>query len=95
MDQIKGKHLAFNLLPSAPGTCPECGIKHEPKWPHNRDTMFYNFKFFNDNGRWPTWEDAMAHSEEKVKVMWREELIKRGIDPAGPKQPEEEKNESI
>lgn len=65
---IPGKHLgAFGLMPAAPGTCPECAVDH----PH---------KFYNDHGRWPTWEDAMSHCSEDMKTIWREELRKRGVE---------------
>lgn len=78
---IPGKHLgAFGLMPAAPGTCPECAVDHQPKYPHNQQSLFYQYKFFNDHGRWPTWEDAMAHCSEKIKAIWREELKNYGID---------------
>jgi len=81
MGLIKGKHLApFSLLPAKAGTCPECATKHQPEQPHNAQSLFYQYKFYNDNGHWPTWEDAMAHCTEDVKDFWRTELRKHGVD---------------
>lgn len=78
---IPGKHLrAFGLMPAAPGTCPECALDHPPELPHNQQSLFFQYKFFNDHGRWPTWEDAMAHCSEDMKIIWREELRKRGVE---------------
>ncbi|WP_287194954.1 hypothetical protein [Syntrophothermus sp.] len=78
---IPGKHLgAFGLMPAAPGTCPECAVDHPPELPHNQQSLFFQYKFFNEHGRWPTWEDAMAHCSEEMKEFWRVELRKRGVE---------------
>ena len=80
MKPILGKHLgAFSLLPAAPGTCPECAVVHPPEEPHDQQSLFYQYKFYNDHGRWPTWEDAMRHCSEEAKTLWREELRKLGV----------------
>lgn len=80
MKIIPGKHLgAFKLFPAAPGTCPECAVDHPPEEPHNQQSLFYQYKYYNDHGRWPTWEDAMRHCSEEVKTLWREELRKEGV----------------
>ena len=77
---IPGNHLgAFALLPPAEGVCQECATEHEPELPHNQQSLFYQYKFYNDHGRWPTWEDAMAHCSEEMKEFWRTELRKRGV----------------
>jgi len=58
---IPGKHLgAFGLMPAAPGTCPECAVDHPPELPHNQQSLFYQYKFYNDHGRWPTWEGEVG-----------------------------------
>jgi hypothetical protein len=76
---IKDKHLGgFNLVGPEPGTCPECGVEHPPEQPHNQQSLFYQYKFYNDNGRWPTWADAMAHCSEDIKAFWKKELAARG-----------------
>lgn len=59
--------------------CPECGVKHDPEMPHNRNSAFYLFVFYDDNGRWPTWADAMAHCSDEVKEFWTAALEEKGI----------------
>lgn len=80
MEIIKGKHLgAFDLMPAKEGTCPDCAVAHDPIQPHNRDSLFYQYKFYNENGRWPTWKDAMAHCPDDIKAFWVDALKKRGV----------------
>ncbi len=80
MNVIKGKNLApFSMLPPPAGKCPECATDHEPNQPHNQQSLFYQAKFYNDNGRWPTWKDAMAHCSDEIKDLWIKELEERGI----------------
>jgi hypothetical protein len=61
--------------------CPECGAYHEPEYPHDRESVFYQIKFKRRTGRWPTWADALAHCPPDIKTIWIEELVSRGIDP--------------
>ena len=77
MNEGKAK---FMMLPPPPGTCPECAIEHDPRMPHDRNSLFYQYKFYGKNGRWPTWADAMAHCPDAIKEYWIEELTKRGIE---------------
>lgn len=70
----------LKILPTREGTCPECGVNHDLEQPHNRDSLAYQYNFFDKNGRWPTWVDAMAHCAEKIKIMWIEKLQERGIE---------------
>ena len=75
------KHLApLHLLPAKKGVCTECAIDHEKEAPHNRDSLFYQYYFFNQNGRWPTWKDAMEHCDHEMRAKWCEALIKRGVE---------------
>jgi len=67
------------ILPPMKGTCPECAAKHEPDWPHNRDSLYYQIRFYQKNGRMPTWGDAMAHCSEDMKRVCREVLTKHGV----------------
>ncbi|MDW7673206.1 MAG: hypothetical protein SCK28_01595 [Bacillota bacterium] len=77
---IEGKYLGrFSLLPAAPGTCLECAEKHEPDMPHNQQSLFYQYKFYNEHGRWPTWEDAIAHCDGQVKKAWLDALRELGV----------------
>ena len=81
MGVIKGKHLGpMDLMPPHEGTCSECATDHDPKLPHNQQSLFYQYKFYNEHGRWPVWEDAMAHCSEEMKAFWRSELKKLGVD---------------
>ena len=70
----------FTLLPPAPNLCPECATKHDQDQPHNAQSFYYQFKFNQEHGRSPTWNDAMAHCSKKVKNYWKSHLEKLGID---------------
>ena len=55
-------------------------MKHDPRMPHNRDSLTYQYKFYDQHGRWPTWADAMAHCDPAVKEAWIEGLRKHGVE---------------
>ena len=74
MDQVR-------ILPPKPGTCQECAVDHAPAMPHNRDSLFYQMRFYQQHGRFPTWADAMAQCSDAVKACWKSELAKKGIPP--------------
>lgn len=76
---IESKHLPYNLLPCAKDVCQECAVDHQADLPHNRGSLFYQYHFYNEHGRWPTWEDAMAHCSEAMKKHWVEALAKKGV----------------
>lgn len=79
-DLIEGKHLSpFKIFPAKPGTCSECAVDHDENQPHNRDSLFYQYHFFNEHGIWPKWGDAMAHCDEKTKQYWKSELMNKGV----------------
>lgn len=81
MELIKGKHLgAFAIMPAPEGVCPECAVKHDQSIPHDQQSMFYQYKFYNEHGRWPTWEDAMAHCTDEMKQAWTEALKEHGLE---------------
>ena len=61
------------------GTCPMCAVKHDSNQPHDKDSLTYQYKFYDEHGRWPTWKDAMAHCSEDIKKNWIEELEKKGV----------------
>lgn len=74
----------FRLIRNHPeGTCPECALAHPPEDPHNRDSLFYQYRFYEQHGRWPTWDDAMAHVAEERRAAWQaalaEVLASRGL----------------
>lgn len=68
------------FLPPRPGTCPECGAKHEPEEPHNRSSLYYQMKFRQKHGRSPTWEDAMSHCDRHTKEVWARKLEGLGVE---------------
>lgn len=79
---MKVKKIPFSavtILPPAPGTCQVCAVDHEPEMPHNRDSLYYQMKFYQENGRHPTWRDAMAHCTPEIKSHWMKALAEEGI----------------
>jgi hypothetical protein len=83
MGVLKDKHGVILIGNPPPGTCPACATKHDPEQPHNQQSLTYQYKFYDENGRWPTWADAMSHCSPEIKGFWRLELEKRGIDVDG------------
>lgn len=81
MPEPKIIHKQFQLMPAAPGKCPECATEHPEHMPHNRHSLFYQMKFFFEHQRWPTYADASAHCTEEMRDMWlileAEEVEKR------------------
>ncbi|WP_307755922.1 hypothetical protein [uncultured Cloacibacillus sp.] len=75
---IEGKLILLDNVP--PGCCSECAANHAPDIPHNKDSLFYMYKFYAKNGRWPTWKDAMAHCPDEVKELTIKALKKHGIE---------------
>lgn len=81
-DKMKIKKVPFEnvmILPPKPGVCQMCAVNHRPDQPHNRDSLYYQMKFRQKHGRFPTWADAMAHCEEHVKKAWTDALAERGV----------------
>lgn len=76
---LKEQLKDWTLMPPKKGTCSECGVNHPPEAPHNKDSMFYQYKFAKENGRWPSWDDASAHCTDEVKEILKIILIKQGI----------------
>lgn len=68
------------LLPAAPGTCPECATEHPPEQPHNWQSLFYLYRYYQQHGRFPTWHDAMSHCTPEMQAAWREALRESGIE---------------
>lgn len=60
-------------------TCRVCAVEHEPSEPHDRDSLYYQVRFWQKNKRFPTWDDAMSHCTEEVKACFRVELVRRGV----------------
>jgi hypothetical protein len=75
--EVKG--AGMYLLPCAPNVCQECAVDHEPEFPHNQQSLYYQYHFYALNNRWPTWEDAMAHCDEQMQEFWKIELREKGV----------------
>lgn len=76
-----GDRHGMAMLGKVPdGACPECAVKHEPDQPYNRDSLAYQYHFYDKYGRWPTWADAMAHCPDEVKDFWTKALRERGVE---------------
>lgn len=74
--QVTGqKEGAFTLLPPDPSLCQECAADHGPADPHNQQSLYYRMKFQAENGRMPTWSDAMAHCSPSMQSVWRRTLV--------------------
>ncbi len=69
----------LTLLPPPAGKCRECAVDHAPTDPHNKDSLYYQYHFYGRTGRWPTWDDALAHCSEEVRRVWRGELDRMGV----------------
>jgi len=70
---------AFRMLPPAADVCQTCAVNHPAAQPHNPQSLYYQFLFYADTGRFPTWKDAMAHCADEVKKKWIVALKAKGI----------------
>ncbi len=68
----------MQLLPCAKDVCQECAVDHAPEQPHNQQSIYYQYKFYFAQGRWPTWKDALAHCDEATQKAWESALRSRG-----------------
>lgn len=79
MGYLQERH-GMTMLGRAPeGTCEMCATVHDPGMPHNQQSLTYQYNFYNENGRWPTWKDAMAHCEPEIQQAWIDALKERGV----------------
>lgn len=69
----------MKLMPCAPNVCQVCAVDHDPKFAHNADSLYYQVKFQQEHGRWPTWGDAIAHCEPGMQEFWKQELRGKGV----------------
>jgi hypothetical protein len=75
---LKRETVQFGILPPKPGTCAVCGVKHVPDQAHNAQSMYYQYAFYGEHGRWPTWADAIAHCSEPMQKVWKDALTASG-----------------
>ena len=75
------REVEWHVMPidTSNGQCPECGRKHEPEWPHNQQSLAYQYHFRAQHNRWPTWLDAMAHCTPDMQTRWKEALREKGV----------------
>lgn len=64
----------IKVLPPRPGVCKQCAARHAADQPHERDSLYYQVKFYRRFRRFPTWEDAMNHCSEEVKAAIRRQV---------------------
>lgn len=69
----------IRIIAPKPGACRVCAAKHDPEMPHEKNSLYYQMRFQQKHGRFPTWEDAMAHCSENVKAEQRRKLNEAGI----------------
>lgn len=72
---ISRQRNAMTLLPCPPGVCQECAVDHPHDQPHNQQSLHYQYRFYSEHGRWPTWTDAMAHCTPEVQALTRQALL--------------------
>lgn len=74
-------HLApWVLLGPRADVCRECAADHLPEEPHDAQSLYYKYRFYQTKGRWPTWMDALAHVGEPFRAAWIEELTRVGVN---------------
>jgi len=67
------------LLPPRKDVCQSCAVDHKPDQPHNQQSLYYQYWFWGQNNRWPTWADAMAHCAPEVQSQWKTLLAEKGV----------------
>jgi len=75
----KSEGAGMYMLSPPQGHCQVCATKHDPRMPHNKQSMYYSVLFQNTYGRYPTWLDAMAHCSKEMQDAWKAELEKHGV----------------
>lgn len=89
VDMTTGKETpqrsSFKMLPPAADRCQICAERHPPESAHNAQSLYYQMAFHGIAGRYPTWADAVAHCDDKMKAAWKAKLTELGkwTEPAG------------
>ena len=63
-----------HLAPPGPMVCQTCAVRHEPDLPHDLYSLYFQYWFYAEYRRWPSWADAMAHCTAEVQAQWVEVL---------------------
>lgn len=77
--------LQLMKLPASSTKCQACATEHDAAHPHNAQSLYYQYWFYEQHQRWPNWNDAMAHCSDEMKKFWTESLIAAGVDVAAGK----------
>jgi len=72
---VEERRNAMTLLPPAGDVCQVCAVDHPWDQPHNQESLYYQYRFYAEHGRWPTWSDAMAHCTPELQAIVREALV--------------------
>ena len=60
----------IQMLGEAPeGTCPECAVVHNPEMPHNKDSLTYQYKFYDKNGNKLYYQDKIFAGTETLALV--------------------------
>lgn len=60
------------IAPPRPGVCKLCALPHPPGQPHNPNSLYYQIRFRQIHGRFPTWTDAAQHCGKGAQSGGRE-----------------------
>ena len=76
------KDATWTLMPidTSDGKCSQCAVMHPPELPHNQESLAYQYSFYAEHDRWPTWADAMAHCDDEVREAWTVALRLQGVN---------------
>lgn len=67
--------LMRSMIPPGKKQCQVCGTNHDSETPHDKTNTYYQIQFHREQGRYPTWADAMAHCNEEMQQLWRQSLL--------------------
>ncbi len=87
VDLTTGKNVTeparAGLMPPAADACQVCGHRpaHPTDQPHNAKSLYYQYAFYGEQGRWPTWVDAIAHCPGDIRAKWEAALREQGAWP--------------
>ena len=74
----------LQLMPPAPHLCQVCGSDHGAGEAHDPTSVYYQYAFYENNGRYPSWRDSIAHLDAEHQQHWLDELAEQGLDPDAP-----------
>lgn len=76
----RGKQATWTLRSAPPGVCSQCAVDHVPETAHNQQSLHWQYAFYAEHDRWPTWHDAMRHCTPEMKEFWLERLAEHGVE---------------